>query len=291
MKQLLKKIYRTIPYKKNIFQATKKIWKPSPNIYQHLHFQDKFKVEIDKEHSFMIQHHGFQVENEIFWSGITGGWEKVSLGLWIELCKTSNTILDIGANTGVYSLIAKSINPLASVYAFEPVSRVFNKLIHNNTINNYDIVCIEKAVSDSDGEAVIFDTGGEHTYSVTVNKNLNQAGTPIYQTTISTIQLSTFIESNSIKAIDLMKIDVETHEPEVLIGMGAYLQKYQPTLLIEVLNEEVASQLNKILSQLPYLFFNIDENKGIRQVENINKSDYYNFLCCSRQVAGQLNLL
>ena len=39
-----------------------------------------------------------------------------------------------------------------------------------------------------------------------------------------------------------MKIDVETHEPAVLKGMGEYLRSFRPTMLIELLNDEVAQQ-------------------------------------------------
>ena len=71
-----------------------------------------------------MRHYGFQLENEIFWSGLTNGWEKISTRLWIELSKNSKVIFDIGANTGIYSLVSKSINPTSQVFAFEPVKRV-----------------------------------------------------------------------------------------------------------------------------------------------------------------------
>ena len=51
-------------------------------------------------------------------------WEKVSLQLWEELCKESEVIFDVGSNTGVYSLLAKSSNPKSKVYAFEPIKRI-----------------------------------------------------------------------------------------------------------------------------------------------------------------------
>ena len=42
---------------------------------------------------------------------------------------------------------------------------------------------------------------------------------------------------------------------------------------------------------LDYLYFNIDENKGIRQVDSIGQSDYYNYLVCSKAAAQQLKLV
>ena len=88
-----------------------------------------------------------------------------------------------------------------------------------------------------------------------------------------------------------MKIDVETHEPEVLEGFNKYLSIYRPILLIEILNNEVGQKVNDIITGLDYLFFNIDENGGIRQVKKINKSDYYNYLCCNEKIAIELGLI
>lgn len=130
----------------------------------------------------------------IFWSGLTNGWEKESINLWIQLCKNATTIVDVGANTGIYSLIAKTLNPNAMVFAFEPVSRVYQKLKENIQLNKFDIIALEVALSNSDGTATIYDTDSEHTYSVTVNKNMFSSDTHVLATTIQTIQLDTFIK-------------------------------------------------------------------------------------------------
>ena len=68
------------------------------------------------------------------------------------------------------------------------------------------------------------------------------------------------------------------HEPEVIEGFEEYLKKFKPTLLIEILNDEVADKLKYLFRELDYLYFNIDERKGVKQVAEISKSDYYNFL-------------
>ncbi len=36
-----------------------------------------------------------------------------------------------------------------------------------------------------------------------------------------------------------MKIDVETHEPEVMEGFAEYYLKFKPIILIEVLNDQI----------------------------------------------------
>lgn len=291
MKKILKYLYSIIPFKKEVFSLLKLIWRPSESVYRHFYFKGVFKVSIDTNHSFKIKHYGFQLENDIFWCGLINGWEKVSVALWLKLCGQSSVVVDIGANTGIFSLIAKAVNPKTSVYAFEPVKRVFEKLEANIKLNNYDIILLEKAVSDYDGYATIYDQPTEHIYSVTVNKNLADLDIKVIETTIETITLDSFIESNKIERIDLLKIDVETHEPEVIKGFSKYLMAFKPAILIEILNDEVGSQIQKAVEGLGYLYFNIDERGPIRRVDRILKSDYYNFLLCSEQTARDLELI
>lgn len=288
MRRVIKSIYNFVPFKKQFYSLLRPLNIPK-SIYQHLHFKDTFNVKFDI-YKFEIEHHGYQIENELFWSGLTEGWEKISMRLWIELCKDSNTIIDIGANTGVYSLVAKAVNPNASVCGFEPVERVFRKFKKNCELNNFDIKCFDYALSNYDGEAVIYDTPSEHVYSVTVNQNISQSK-DVIETKIKTKRLSSFIEESKMGKIDLMKIDVETHEPEVLEGMGVYLNQYQPTLLIEILNDEVGGKVQSMIGHLDYLYFNIDEINAPKRVSKIEKSAYYNYLICKKDVAEKLNLV
>jgi len=292
MKKLIKSIYNYIPFKKQLFDLLKLIWTPSENIYKHLHFKGIIPVKLIQNKSFNIHHYGYQIENELYWAGIDGGWEKISLNLWQNLSLKSAVVLDIGANTGLFSLITKSLNSESIVYAFEPVERVFEKLESNCKLNNFDIKCEKLALSNNNGEATIFDLEGEdHVYSVTINKNLNDPNVATKEVLIKTKRLDTFIEENKINQIDLIKLDVETHEPEVLEGMGKYLELFQPTFLIEILDDEVGAKVESIVSIMNYLYFNIDEKKAIRKVEHITKSDYYNYLLCSENIARDLKLI
>lgn len=291
MRNFFKRLYRAFPFKKEIFTFIRFFWSPSHAVYQHLHFRGVIRVRVHNTSSFFIRHHGQQIENHLFWKGLYGAWEKDSMRLWIRLCRHAKVILDIGANTGIYALSAKSVNPGSAVYAFEPVERVVEKLKENIRLNKYDIHVSDKAVSDRDGSAVIFDTDAEHTLSVTVNKNLLPEGVKAIQTEIQTIRLDTFIREKNIPKIDLIKIDVETHEPEALTGYGEYLAIHRPALLIEVLNEEIGKKVEEQTNGLGYLYFNISENGSVRQEHHITKSDRFNYLLCNEATAIQLGLL
>src|SRR4030095_7251672 len=102
MKKILTKLYRVIPFKKQGFQFIKLFWIPPHSVYKHLHFTGVIKINADKTSSFKMQHYGTEIENDFFWKGLNGGWEKTSMHYWIQLSHKANVVLDIGANTGVY---------------------------------------------------------------------------------------------------------------------------------------------------------------------------------------------
>lgn len=290
VKKALKSIYAILPFKQPVFSVLRKVWRPSPELYRHLHFKGVLTVPVDATHAFKIRHYGFQLENEVFWDGLGGGWEKVSIDLWTKLCRRSQVIFDIGANTGLYALVAKSLRPEAKVYAFEPVQRVFEKLQANNRLNNYDIHCVCAAISDKNGTAVFYDPGEEHVYAVSVNKNLTPDREKMTETQVDIITLDHFAETENLDRIDLLKIDVETHEPEVLQGFSKLLHRHRPALLIEVLNNECAERLQPLLEGMDYRFYNINEKTGPKRIERITKSDHFNLLVCSAETAEALGL-
>lgn len=290
IKVILKKLYKNIPFKKDIFYIVQKFIKIDPKIYRHLHFNGTIDVVVDETHSFKMMHYGYYIENEVFWSGLYGGWEKESLKIWSKLAANSNTIFDIGANTGIYALIAKSLKSDNDVYAFEPVKRIYDKLESNNTLNEFNIKCLNVALSDRDGTASIYDPMSEHLYSVTINKNLNSNDIPVREVEVQVNKLSSIIEENQIKIIDLMKIDVETHEAEVLEGMEKYLHSMQPTMLIEIIDNDIAEKIMQIIKDIGYVYYYIDEVHGPQKRNYLMKEEGNNYLICKEETAKSLGI-
>ena len=295
----LKKIYKLIPLKRQMFEALRSVYVPSKSIYRHLFFDGKFKVKVEKDSSFYINHyntHGFIIEDGLFWLGLGVGREGYSLRLWTELSKQSEVVFDIGANTGMYSLLTKSVNPNAQVFGFEPVKRTYDKFQANCDINKFDVKCEFMAVSDFTGELTLYDIPEANNYSATLNKEFSDVR---HQTHIDTrfeakvkaTTLKDYIESNNISKIDLMKVDVEMHEPEALRGMGEYLQKFQPTLLIEIFTDKLGKEVQEILKGCDYLYYSIDEEGKTELQKEIIATDESNYLICRPEVAKSLGLL
>jgi FkbM family methyltransferase len=290
MRSTLRRLYRYVPFKNQISLFLRSVWKPPERIYRHLEYHGIFTVKVDDNHAFRMRHFGYPLENSLFWGGLSGCWEGVSTGLWTRLCRNANLILDVGANTGTYALIAACVRPEARVIAFEPVRRIFERLESNRDLNGFSIHGVCAALSDYTGTATIYDPGDEHLYSISVNKNAYEASGTVSAVQIPVLRLDEFIEKNQLPRIDLLKVDVETHEMEVLRGYGRYLREHRPTLLIEIRDEALAAGVEALIAGMDYLYFNIDERAGVRRVDRLGPSDYFNFLICTEETARGLGL-
>jgi len=123
--RLVQKAYHTIPFKKELFTGLKKTGLIPGSWQWYLRFKGEFEVVQPSGINFKMYNPGFFIENNIFWNGIDNCWEKESLKIWQRLATTSNVIFDIGSNTGIYALLAKAANPAATVYAVEPLPRIW----------------------------------------------------------------------------------------------------------------------------------------------------------------------
>jgi FkbM family methyltransferase len=228
-----------------------------------------FRVEIDGHHSFELQSNGFIVENRIFWRGLSA-YESAAMGQWINLCAGARVILDIGANIGLYSLVAQTLNPSALVCGFEAMRDLHEKFSRNCRLNKLGIRSFHEAVSNVDGETEIHFEPNEPMIA-----SLQKGGRRLSET-VKSVRLDTFIKREQIDRIDLMKIDVECLEPEVLEGMGDALETLRPTIILEILDDSAAERVEKMLSG--YRYFSLDDRRGSIEVPHLQVSTSRNFL-------------
>lgn len=283
MREIIKKYYRVLPFKKQFFSFIKLFG--VPKFYHHLYFRGAFRVKIDAAHSFQFTHFESHFENVLFWFGLQGYDEGHTLKIWSEYSKNANLVLDIGANTGIFSLISQCMNPQASVYAFEPLDRICQSLQKNIAINHYPISVHPVALSNQNGAVTFYDMPYENFQQGSLNPDILQGAVEV---NVQAMTLADWLEQNQIKdAIDLMKIDVETHEAEVLEGLGKYLGSYKPIIFLEVLNPDVGRKVHTILTAAGYqYFYNIDEKGSVSSKQPREVAQHRNFICaCTDQKA------
>lgn len=94
------------------------------------------------------------VGNVLLWCG-PRSFEPVTLPHFAQLASTARGILDIGANTGLYSLVACAANPHARVVAWEPVPYLHAKLSANIGLNRFTGRCDLRQAALADKKGIL----------------------------------------------------------------------------------------------------------------------------------------
>ena len=246
-----------------------------------------------KSFQMYLRQDGF-IEREINDKGLYGGWEMESLKIWAMLAKNSNTIIDIGANTGAFSLIAQNNNPRARVIAIEPIDINFMVLSQNIKQNNFPVIAEKIALSEKEGIAKMFMLKDRLNYMTSVNDDRYalhpeiKGDSAVVEIEVSIKPFSYIYKKYNLDNIDLIKIDVEGHEITVLNAMMPYLEKHKPTILIEIIGDANAVKLNDMFKGLGYEFISIDEIKQSVVVDKLWDNDHHNFLICNKNTIQYL---
>ncbi|MBU1935138.1 FkbM family methyltransferase, partial [Patescibacteria group bacterium] len=147
-------------------------------------------------------------------------------GVLIELLRPGSVFMDIGANIGYFSLLAASIvGKEGKVISFEPnmqnVQLLYASLLENGFTN---VLVFPFAVSDTQQILKI--------KSMCSNGILERSsvGRENVQSTQSII-VDNLLQNEH--KIDVVKIDIEGHEPFALKSMKRLLQQHHPTILTE----------------------------------------------------------
>lgn len=124
------------------------------------------------------------------------------------------TIIDIGANTGVATIILAKQNPKSIVYSFEPDSEVFKLLEKNIEDNNLDNVkAFNMAIHTEERYLYISPLWSGGNTLVSDDELFKQYfKTDVRKVKINTISIDDFITQNNIDEIYLLKIDCEGSE-------------------------------------------------------------------------------
>ena len=116
-----------------------------------------------------------------------------------------STVIDIGANLGIFSIASKLHFPETIIIAFEPNPNVFKILEKNSKVFNYK--CVKKGIGSKKTKCKLIE-GGSHGELTSIDENENG--------NIEVISLDCIFDLYNIKYIDLLKMDIEGNEYNVL---------------------------------------------------------------------------
>lgn len=164
--------------------------------------------------------------------------------------QATGAFLDVGANTGPYSLLAAAASPHLEVYAFEPVPAVARQLAHNISLNPTlarRIHLVEAALSDQTSTGTIYEhvnNRGLLPTGSTIEEGVHDASDST-RVEIGLITLDEWVAVASQSAtrarplrIDCMKIDVEGHERHTILGAEQTIAHHRPIIVIELIKAD-----------------------------------------------------
>jgi FkbM family methyltransferase len=138
-----------------------------------------------------------------------------------------NTIIDVGANIGQFTLMINQILPDASIYAFEPLRECFQQL-KNSTKKINSIKYFNVALGSEEKETTIYKNKFSASSSLLKMEKLHKEIFPFTNAEevekIKVVTLGSLRNEISWKSKILLKVDVQGFEIEVLKGIGTVMK-------------------------------------------------------------------
>ena len=159
-------------------------------------------------------------------------WESESITSFYKFIdnKKSYNIIDVGAQTGLYSLYAKYL-PSSTFYSFEPFPQTYKILNDNLKLNNINNVkTYNIAMSNTKGKTIL-NTCKSHNGLHTMGNNVNRFN-DIVKIDIETDTIDNLFFHKNIP-VNFIKIDTEGHEFNILKGALNTIKTYKPIIQLE----------------------------------------------------------
>ena len=169
------------------------------------------------------------------------------LGLIKQLLDPAKAFFDVGANTGMYVYVASKYMSPSHIYAFEPQQqyiRMLKKLFP-------DVRVVRAALSSSAGAAqfkVPVIGGQEYAARGTLEHFMEVGEERARMQTVDTMTLDSAKTALASGAVGCIKIDVEGHEREVLMGAEGTLTEDRPSLIVEIEQRHHKEPIENIFS-------------------------------------------
>lgn len=153
-----------------------------------------------------------------------GLYEPRTVELIRQMVKPGMKCVDVGAQSGFYTcVIGQQVGPRGKVYAFEPLASSFEMLERNVRENHLQarVRAFPLAASNTN-----------ESLQASLVSNMYVAGMVegAACVTIESVRLDDVITDK----IDLVKIDVEGHEPAAIRGMEQLIRRHHPVIFSEV---------------------------------------------------------
>lgn len=205
-----------------------------------------------------------------------GTWEP-NISNWLRrTLKPGDGFIDLGANVGYYTLLAKKLVLDGPVWAFEASPTIYRQLVRNIELNNFDVVAYNFAVSDRDGEVSIHLGDNQGTANIF-------GGAPT-EAVIPARSLDSVLADQDVSAVRVIKIDIEGAEDLALAGMQETWKRLPDAAEFMV---ELSTDLLQPRGVDPNSIVRMFEGRGYRAFRATNDYNLYSYRNADRYVPPQ----
>jgi len=212
-----------------------------------------------------------------------------ALALRQMLPQQGGCFIDIGANVGVFSVLASRwLGSSGRVIAIEPSPREMAYLRANIALNpgGAAVSLSDFAIADVEGQTILRVADDLNGGLNTLGSDFAYPGVPTNsEVAVSVTTLDALLTRLSVDRIDVVKIDVEGAEMRVLSGAEESLRRFGPALIVEVFDHALrgqgasAADLQAYLQHRGYSLFAIDDGStSLQSIDQLSANRPYNIL-------------
>jgi FkbM family methyltransferase len=160
-------------------------------------------------------HRMFVDANDSMGLSIDTAFEPLETQFCSQTVKPGQTVVDIGANIGYYTLLfAKAAGPSGRVFAFEPDPDNYRLLSANVTANGYaNVTLVQAAVSNRAGDVILY----RNDMNRMDHRTYDPGGT-CERVVVPSLRLDEDLAAHGGR-VDFVKMDIQGSEPAALGGM------------------------------------------------------------------------
>ncbi|OGS43146.1 MAG: hypothetical protein A3K76_01510 [Euryarchaeota archaeon RBG_13_57_23] len=127
-----------------------------------------------------------------------------------------DTVVDIGAHIGSFSILASKLADKGIIHSFEPMPDNFARLRENVALNNAKNIKLHESAVSHSIDVRTLSISPSHTGSHSFYPQIWSEEKPVQEVTVNTTTMKAFVDSEGIDHIDFLKMDCEGAEYEIL---------------------------------------------------------------------------
>jgi FkbM family methyltransferase len=185
------------------------------------------------------------VIERLYWFGEKHGYEPEVVGWWREYCRRSNSVLELGANVGYFTVQGAQAAPAARYVAVEPhpaCAAACRENARMNHLANVEVIEAAAVAEPAVASVALMTPGGD-------SRDHYQAPCTGYVgrnemhpddtdgTSWSPLAVAAAPFADLLHGADLLKLDVEGQEADLLQSAADQIAVARPTIFVELLDD------------------------------------------------------